>query len=476
MTTEHHTRSRRSRHRPGRSRRFFAAFAIVAAVLVGLGVTGAALSLAQGPRLTGVQSDPAAAVAASGSRVILTANQALTQVTAEQITVEPATPFTVDASGRSVGVRFTVPLDDNTDYAITVADARGVGGGPAATLRHAFTTPVAEIFMLQRSDSGDDAIFRTDLAGDRSIPVFSHPQIEDYRVTPTGLVISVIEGETSALVVTDLDGQGEQRVRLPGDGFVSALQVSDRGNLIGYTYSDRVLGEQAGRESVIFTSSLRDPDDDAVPLEIAGTAPSVVEWLFVPDSTALLLIDFAGDLLLSDPASDADATALGTALGIDGITRGTYQAIVERIETGVVVLDLTAGTEVPLVEPQGAPSLGVPGSVAPVSGGGTVRLFTPRDAAGLPTSQTIAYVADDGSALTLAAIPGADVALQVCVSPSGRYAAVLVGPDSVDNPYDGYVQPLPETVETRVIEVATGNAVTTLEGSSISWCTVGPTS
>lgn len=474
MSTEVPTRARRSRDRPPRSRRFFVAFAIVAAVLIALGVTGAALSLAQGPRLTGVQSDPAAAISASGSRVILTANQALAEVTAEQITVEPETPFTVDAAGRSIGVRFTVPLDDDTDYIVTVDGARGLGGGPAATLRYDFTTPVAEIFLLQRSASGDDSIFRTDLAGDRSIPVYSNPQIEDYRVTPTSLVISVIEGETSALVVTDLDGQNERRVRLPGEGIVADLQVSDRGNLIGYTYSDRVLNDQSGRESVIFTSSLRDPDADAVPLEIAGTAASVVEWLFVPDSTAVLLIDFAGDLLLSDPASDADATALGTALGIDGITRGTYQAIIERIETGVVVLDLTAGSEVPLIEPLDAPSLGVPGSVAPVSGGRTVRLFTPRDAAGLPTSQTIAYVGDDGSAVTLAAIPGADVALQVCVSPSGRYAAVLVGPDSVNNPYDGYVQPLPETVETRVIEVATGNAVTTLTGSSISWCAIGP--
>ncbi len=76
--------------------------------------------MAQGPRVTDVQVDPAAAVAASGSRVILTTTQSLEKVDPSQVQVDPATPFTVDTSGRSVGVRFTLPLRDDTDYTITV--------------------------------------------------------------------------------------------------------------------------------------------------------------------------------------------------------------------------------------------------------------------------------------------------------------------------------------------------------------------
>ncbi|MGC5173116.1 Ig-like domain-containing protein [Microbacterium sp. DT81.1] len=464
--------SRRSRARARRTRGFFAAFALVMAALIAVVVTGAALSLSQGPRLTGVQVDPAAAAAASGSRMILTANQALDSVTADQVSVEPDVPFTVDASGRSVGVRFTVPLWDDTEYTVTVSDVEAVGGGPTADLTSSFRTPAAEVFLLQRSTSGDDAIFRTDLTGERAVPVFTHPHIEDFRASGDRLVVSVVEDDASVVLVTDLAGENRRELGLPGDGIITALQVSGRGDLVGYTYSDRALDEDSGRESVIFTQSLRQADAEPQPLEIAGEAPSVVDWLFVPEATAALLIDFAGDLLLTDPATDGDPTALGAALTIDGITVGTFQAVVERID-GLRVLDLTDAGEEPLVPAEGEESLGVAGSVTPIPGGGTVRLYSERDAAGLPVEQSVVHVSDEGAVLPLLEVPISDGVLQTCVAPSGRYAAALVAPDLVSNPYDGYLQPLPQNLETHIIELSTGDEVVTLAGSAISWCAVG---
>ncbi len=66
-----------------------------------------------------MQVDPAAAVAASGARVILTTTQSLEKIDVSQVRIEPATPFTVDTSGRSVGIRFTLPLRDDSDYTVT---------------------------------------------------------------------------------------------------------------------------------------------------------------------------------------------------------------------------------------------------------------------------------------------------------------------------------------------------------------------
>lgn len=472
--------TRRSRTRARRSKGFFAAFAIVSAVLIGLGVTGAAVSLVQGPRVTGVQVDPAAAVEESGTRLILTANQALEPIDDTQVSVDPEVPFTVDASGRSVGVRFTVPLDDDTRYTVTVEGAQGVGGGPATTLTHEFATPPAVVYLLQRGGSGDDAIFRTDLGGERAVPVFTHERIEDFRATSNRLVVSVDDGEQSAIIVAGLDGSDPRELTLPGDGFVTSLQVSAKADLVGYTYSDREISETTGRESVVYTSPLSDPDAEPTPIEIADAATSIAEWRFVPDTSAILLIDFAGDLLLTDPAVDADPTALGTALTIDGITRGTYQAIVERSE-GIVVIDLTDAAEVPLVPAEGGETaadgtfgeLGVPGTVTPVPGGGTVRFFTSLDDAGLPAGQSVMLVGDDGSVDTLLEVPTTGFALQSCVSPSGRYAAILVAPDLVSNPYDGYRQPLPENLETHVIELSTGEERSALNGFAISWCPTG---
>ncbi len=57
------------------------------------------------------------------------------------MTVTPATPFTVDTSGRSVGVRFLLPLHDDTEYTVRIDDVEGLGGGPAATLTETFRHP-----------------------------------------------------------------------------------------------------------------------------------------------------------------------------------------------------------------------------------------------------------------------------------------------------------------------------------------------
>ena len=130
-------------------------------------------SVAQGPRATSVQVDPAAAAAASGSRLIVTTSQSLAEVDASQVTVTPATPFTVDTSGRSVGVRFMLPLFDDTEYTVTFADVQGRRRRPRRRPSPRRSAPRRrELFLLQRTTSGD-TIFRTDLTGEEAVPVFT---------------------------------------------------------------------------------------------------------------------------------------------------------------------------------------------------------------------------------------------------------------------------------------------------------------
>ncbi len=116
-------------HAPVSRRRFALTLVAVLGVLVVVGTGLGIASLLQGPRISDVQVNAAQAIESSGSRVILTANQGPRRHRPAQVTVEPAVPFTVDASGRGVGVRFTVPLDDSTEYTIRVADAVGAGAG-----------------------------------------------------------------------------------------------------------------------------------------------------------------------------------------------------------------------------------------------------------------------------------------------------------------------------------------------------------
>jgi len=455
-------------------RRFALTLAAVLAALGLLGGVGAAASLTQGPRVSTVQADPAAAIEVSGARVILTANQALGEIAPEQITVTPAAPFTVDAAGRSVGVRFTLPLDDDTEYTVSVEGAHAVGGGPAGTLQTTFRTPPAQVFLLRRDTGGDDEIVRTDLSGQNETVVFRAPVIDDFRATSSRLVVATSDQGLSSLQVMDRDGADPTDIALPGEGLVQQLQVSQRGDLVGYTFTD-----PDGQEllSALFLSDLRHPAADPVPVQVGGAPASVDPWRFVPDSTALLMVDFDGQLIQVDPGSDADPVLLGGAVAIDAISRGTYTALVERVQEGIVQLDLTTGEQSALVEPDR--DLGLLTALQPLPAGapgrgGTIREYQRMGDDGLPAPPVVVHVADDGEARVLFASEADDALLQTCVSPSGRYVAALVAPQIVGNPYDDALMPMPQQLETHVIDVDSGEETAVLDGFGISWCTVAP--
>ncbi len=469
MSTEPSTRRSRGRRRRGRA--FAGAFALVVAVLAVAGLAGAAATVAQGPRVTEVQVDPAAAAEASGGRLIITTTQSIADVDPSQVTITPATPFAVDTAGRSVGIRFALPLWDDTEYSVEIDGVTSLGGGPTATISETFRTPPAQVELLQRGSDGD-TIFRSDLSGESAEPVFEHPHIEDYRATSTHLVISVrTDDDRAGLIMTDLDGANPRELSLPGDGFVSNLQSADRGDTIGFTFSDAALTAESGRESLLYTMSLRDPDAEPVEVTVDGADPRVAEWRFVPDTDSILLLSFDGSLLLTGSAGEG-ATALGSAMTIEGIARGSSAAVVERTDA-LVSIDLTDATELPLVSPD--PDPGPPSSVTPLPDGSTIRTAAVLEGDGVPTGRTsISLVAPDGGTRLLSEVADTDAVLQVCVSPSARYAAVLVAPDAVANPYDTYQLPLPERTETRVLELADGAEVIALAGSSISWCQVPP--
>lgn len=456
--------------RPASTRRFLITLGAVLGVLVLVGTGFGIVSLLQGPRVSDVQVDAAHAIESSGSRVILTANQALADIDPDQVSVEPAVPFTVDAEGRSIGVRFTVPLDDETPYTITVSDVRGAGGGPTSELTTSFETPSSTIFLLRRDVDGDDIIFRTDLGGENAVPVFSHDKINDFRATSTQLVVSVEEDEGSRLLVMNRDGSDPRELELPGQGYVREIQVSERGNLVGYTYSDRELSDDAGRASVLVTQSLSGDDDPQI-IEVGGVEASVFVWQFVPDSAAVLFIDFDGALSLVDRSSDAGVQSLGLAATIQGISRGTYTAIVERLDGSVVELNLADGSEQPLAASD--PDYGTATSITPFPGG-TLRHVVSRDETGLPIGQVVVRVDDDGSATPLVEVGSDDSILQACASPSGQYAAVVIAPDLADNPYDGMLLPLPENVETHLIDMRSGEEIVALTGFDASWCQTAP--
>ncbi|WP_405374393.1 MULTISPECIES: hypothetical protein [unclassified Microbacterium] len=461
MSSEGRRAQRRARLARGFVVRVLAVIAVLGVVAVITGV----LTTVQGPRVTDVQSDPAAAVASAGSRLIFTTTQSLEEVAPEQVTVTPAVDFTVDTSGRSVGIRFALPLWDETEYTVRIDDVRGLGGGPDAVIEETFTTPPLQAYVLQRGEA-EDTIFRVDLAGDAE-PVFRSDHIEDFRATAAHLIVSTLEGGVSRLVVTRADGSGESELALPGDGIVTNLQSAETGNTIGYTFTDADISADGGRESLLFTGSTADPDAAPVPVVREGGDARVEDWRFVPGTDRVLMLTFDGALSLAAP-DGSNPVSLGTAISIDDVSGST--AYIARVE-GSVVIDLATAEETPLVATD--PARGQMSDVVALPGDATLRALTPFD--GLDVlDTTLTRVAQSGEVSPLAEVASGDALVQTCVSPSGRYAAVVVAPDAVSNPYDGYTLPLPTTMETRIISLDDGAQVVAIAGFDLSWCRKAP--
>jgi len=443
-----------------------AVLGVLVLVVAGFGV----ISLLQGPRIDSVKIDAQSAIDASGTRMILTASQPLAKVDPAQVSVSPAAPFTVDTSGRNLGIRFTVPLDDDTKYTVTVKDATGTDKQRKGTLQATFQTPKSTIFLLQRNSDGDDTIFLTDLGGKNAVPIVQHQKIDDFRATADHLVVATEKDGTSVLLVMDRNGKNQRALKLPGQGFLSNLQVSEKGNLVGYTYTDKGISATSGRASVLVTQSLTGDGDPQI-VKVGDKQPSTAQWAFVPGTSSALFIDFSGALYVEDRAdAKATPTALGFAQTIEGISRGTYTAIVSR-GNNLVELNLADGSEKPLAA--SAPDFGAPSTIAPFPGG-TLRQVATRDATGLPTGQIVTRVSDDGKAAKLFSVTGSDAIMQACPSPSGQYSAIVVAPKLVNNPYDQSLLPLPTTMQTHIVDTNTGKELVVLAGFDPSWCAQAP--
>lgn len=460
MSSDSRRAQRQRRQARGFSVRVIAVVAVLALVALAAGV----ITTLQGPRITSVQADTAAAVGSPGSRVIFETTQSLQKVDAAQVTITPAAPFSVDTSGRSVGIRFTDPLWDETTYTIRIDRLAGLGGGPASTVEESFATPKLHSYVLQRSEGGDK-IYRVDLDGNTE-PVFEHEHIEDFRATAAHLVVSTLEDGVSHLIVTRTDGSHPQELALPGEGVVTNLQSAERGNTIGYTFTDADISASGGRESLLFTGSTADPGAGPAEISVTGADKRVEDWRFVPGTDTILMLTFDGALSLVSSAG-APPVELGNAIGIDDIAGTT--AYIERVD-GPAIVDLASAKEKPL--PPTAGELGQTGSVLAMSDGSTLRALTPFDGLN-PLGTNIMRVDADGKTSVVAKVDPADGLLQTCVSPSGRYAALVIAPNVVDNPYDGYTLPLPTTLETRIYALD-GTQVTVMEGFDVAWCRKAP--
>jgi hypothetical protein len=59
--------------------------------------------------------------------------------------------------------------------------------------------------------------------------------------------------------------------------------------------------------------------------------------------------------------------------------------------------------------------------------------------------------------------------------PAGhRQLQLILVPDLADNPYDQMLLPLPENLETHLIDLRSGDEIVALTGFDASWCQTAP--
>ncbi|WP_219805751.1 hypothetical protein, partial [Ralstonia pickettii] len=95
-------------------------------------------------------------------------------------------------------------------------------------------------------------------------------------------------------------------------------------------------------------------------------------------------------------------------------------------------------------------------TVTPLTATTTLRQYA-QVTNGATTGTEIFRVLANGTSSVVYTSAATDAVLQVCTSPSARYAAVLIAPNVAQNPYvTTYEYPVPGTVETHIIDLDTG--------------------
>ncbi|WP_207457413.1 hypothetical protein [Desertivibrio insolitus] len=459
------TELRLERMRPdsrGFSRALWGSILVLSVLAAGFAVAGSL----QGPRLDRAQLATDALIASAGSRLLLTTDQPIAPVTAEDVTVEPAASVTVQSDERSVTVTFDDLLRYDTEYTVRVAGVTSSSTGRTGDLVHTFTTPDPELFVLDRGSAGDpDVLRRTTLAGGEGEVVFEADRIQEYARTSDGFVVVTLDADDAPTVTrVSLADDYELPVTLPGEGQVSELAASEQG-VFGFVFTPASGGAS---ELVLYDEA----DQSALGTPIVGTGGpvGVRDWYLVPGTTSVVLHDAEGNLSLVDALTPEAASPLGTHAEVRGFVPGTLDLVVAD-PTGGFVVDLATGEQsaLELAVPELDPALST-GRVLVVDEAGDYLLQLVGFADSGQVVSALLYVDETGEA-PFSITPAADgsTVRDFCLSPNGQYAAVETV--SVEGEPDGYPQASAYTAMTTIfVDLTTGTATRSIAGFAPDWC------
>ena len=451
-------------------RRALVATVIILSLLCG---TFVVLNFLHGPKLVSAQVDLARVVAAPAQQLRLFANQPLADVTPAQVTIIPATGFSVSVDADVVAVQFTGPLEYNTDYSVTVNGVTNSFDAQASTLDYSFRTGAPRLYSLHRGAT--DQIVSSSLAGTGRSVVFESPGIQDF-VRVRELLVVVLVGENdagdavSALRLVSLTDGGVETLYLPAEATIDELHATDAASILGFTLTTAGDPIDGKYDHTLFAVDLA-AGRTILPLAgLDGKPLDAPRWLFVPGTTTI--VAQTGDdsvVMLDASVTDAAVTPLGQFETLAGVSPdGSELTVTDRY--GPIALDLATQeqTRLPASDFEGETPYG--GDTLALPGGSRVQHIAVFDD---ETGRFAAYlVLDDGSSsrVLYRTVDDEGEIGDFSLSPNGQFVAVEIVPEVSERQSDGYaVNSRATTVTTVIVNLATGAVVRSLEGFALSW-------
>ncbi len=436
-------------------RALLAVVLVLATACTALAVVGAT----QGPKVSSVRVDTDAVTQRPAQQLRIFANQAIAQLGADQVTVEPEVPISVAVSGDVIAITFDRALRYATTYTVRIDGATSPYASTPSTMTTEFTTPAAEVWMLERG-SPDDVIVRSSLPGKPSTQ-YTGQRIQSFAVFPGAIAIATINADlTSTVTITSLDGVQAETLPLPAGTSLRGMQLDPGGTILGFQ-----LTSLTGDEVAPDTLYLVDLESGRSVLPVAGLdgAPMrVLEWRFEQSGGILAL---TSDGMLMRIGDDAIPIPLGRAYSFGPISADGSSVMISDGD-GVHVLDLGNGTRAAFE----IPGLGDRSPIldtANLLADGSVVLVAVSAEQSRVTSELV--VAAGGEAREVFSTTGGSIA-QFSVSPNGQYAAIALVPDVSAASSDLYgADAMATTIETVIVDLATGEEIARLPGFGLQW-------
>lgn len=452
-------------------RAFTRAFWWITGVTTAVAAVFLLLGAMQGPKLSTAQIDSVRATEQAGQQLRLFANQPLSDISAEQVRVEPAVPVQVSVQGELIAVQFERALDYSTEYTVTVTGVASPSRGATSDFVHSFTTAPGSFLYVDRGDAVDEVLV-ADVGGTgRGEVLHTAAGIQFAAPVENALVVVRDDGAAgSVLEVVDRASDAVEQVRLPADGLrVDELATPRVGTTVALVLSSVEPGEGA-------------PDRWLALVDLAGAG--VAEWavgldgepiaareaLFTPSGDALLVHDVDQALLrlpLADPtlilpvaqftevhSLSNDGRRLSATDPFGGVALELESTDEERINPSLFDDQLVFGADFHLL-----------------GSGEWVQRVAVTDASGLAVANLI--VVDDGSGqsrLLARTVDDAGSFVDFRVSPNDQFVAIEVVPVVADAQPDGRaVNGRATSITIVIVNIATGELVRSVAGFAPSW-------